>query len=568
MIELSVDSTGDLKLRLSKPRFLRIVFAALAIFSILNLTARRRAFAATESILWSFGNGTDGSAPIAGLIRDRSGNLYGTTVNGGAYGSGTVFELTPPSTPGGDWTESILWSFGNDTDGAYPTSGLILDTSGNLYSTTAGGGAYGYGTVFELSPPSTSGGNWTESVLWDFGSVNNDGLQPLAGLITDAGGNLYGTTSAGGTFFTFSVCDSGVSCGGTAFELTPPSTAGGSWTESVLWNFGNGSDGNSPEAGLIMDAGGNLYGTTTGGGTYAQSGPYENLYGTVFELSPPATIGGSWTESILWSFASDSSDGGGPVAGVIIDASGNLYGTTRTGAAYGPLGGTVFELTPPASIGGDWAQPILWDFGNGDDASWLLAGVIMDAGGNLYGTAAEGGTHGAGALFKLTPPSTAGGTWTESIVWDFGGFDGLNPVAGLIMDTSTNLYGTTSGGGSFGGGTAFEITPNPTLVTASARLLNFGKVDATKTSKPKKVTLRNKGRAVAVISSVTATAPFSIVEDKNTCTGETIAPKKNCSFDVEFAPTTVGEVTGGSIDVTYNGMSPAVALEGNGIASK
>ena len=120
MIELSLDSTGDPKLRLSKPRFVRIVFAAIAIFAFLNLTARRTAFGATEITLWNFGNGTDGSSPRAGLVRDRSGNLYGTTIFGGAYGPGTVFELRPPSTAGGLWTESVLWSFGNGTDGAAP----------------------------------------------------------------------------------------------------------------------------------------------------------------------------------------------------------------------------------------------------------------------------------------------------------------------------------------------------------------------------------------------------------------------------------------------------------------
>jgi uncharacterized repeat protein (TIGR03803 family) len=555
-------------LRLAKPRFLRIVFAALAIFSFLNLTARGPAFGATEITLWNFGNGTDGSTPTAGLIRDANGNFYGTTAYGGAYGPGTVFELTPPSTAGGLWTESVLWSFGDDTDGAFPTAGLILDTRGNLYSTTAAGGTNGYGTVFELSPPTISGGNWGESILWNFGSVNNDGLQPLAGLIMDAGGNLYGTTSAGGTFLNSSSCDSVDNCGGTVFELSPPSTVGGSWAESTLWNFGNGTDGNNPEAGLIMDAGGNLYGTNTGGGgTYAEN-QYGNLYGTAFELSPPATIGGTWTESVLWRFASNADDGGGPVAGLIFDRNGNLYGTTRTGAAYGPLGGTVFELTPPTSIGGDWAQPILWDFGNGDDCSWLLSGLIMDSSGNLFGTAAEGGSYQNGALFKLTPPSTPGGSWTESIIWEFGGLAGSNPFAGLIMDSSNNLYGTTAAGGSFGDGMVFEITPNPTVLSSSSRLLNFGKVEAMKTSRPKKVTLRNRGGAAAVISGLTATAPFTIADETNFCSGSTVAPKKACSFEVEFAPITPGPVNDGSLNVTYNGTSPAIALKGNGTSKK
>ena len=322
----------------------------------------------------------------------------------------------------------------------------------------------------------------------------------------DTGGNFYGTTTRGGAYPT--VDANGVPLGGTVFELTPPSISGGLWTESILWSFANGMDGNDPRGGLMMDANRNLYGTTTGGGTNGGAG-------TVFELSPAG--GGGWTESVLWNFGN----------------------------------------------GSDGAEP--WDT------------LVMDTGGDLYGTTDTGGTHevgttfAAGTVFELTPPSTIGGNWTESILWNFGdqALDGRQPYAGLILDTTGNLYGTTrfafgAGGATFGAaqGTVFEIQVHG--LTASPAKLNFGNVVAPGTSKPKKMKLTNKGKSAAHISSVTATAPFAIAGGANTCSGQTIAPKKTCTFEVEFRPTTVGPVTGG-ISVTYNGTSPAVALKGNGI---
>jgi uncharacterized repeat protein (TIGR03803 family) len=334
----------------------------------------------TEKVLYSFsGNGTDGRAPYAGLIFDAAGNLYGTTQYGGTYGLGTVFELTPAG--GGSWTEKVLYSFsGNGTDGATPEAGLIFDAAGNLYGTTYQGGTYGYGTVFELTP--AGGGGWTEQVLHSFNNNGADGSLPAAGLIFDAAGNLYGTTSYGGTYFYY----------GTVFELTP--AAGGGWTEQVLHSFNNnGTDGITPlSAGLIFDAAGNLYGTTFAGGTYG--------YGTVFELTPAG--GGSWTEKVLHNFG-NGTDGAGPLAGLIFDAAGNLYGTTGGGSSYGD--GTVFELTPTA--GGGWTEKVLHSFGNGTDGIFPRADLIMDAAGNLYGTTYQGGTYGYGTVFEFTPVSVA-----------------------------------------------------------------------------------------------------------------------------------------------------------------
>jgi uncharacterized repeat protein (TIGR03803 family) len=225
--------------------------------------------ASQEKVLHSFGNGTDGLYPYAGLIFDAAGNLYGTTYEGGIHGYGTVFELTPEE--GGGWTEKVLHSFNlNGTDAAYPQASLIMDSAGNLYSTSYEGGIHldpcggvGCGTVFELSPQ--EGGGWTEKVLHSFNLNGTDGDEPYAGLIIDTAGNLYGTTIAGG-----------IHNNGTVFELSP--REGGGWTEKVVHSFGNGTDGYEPYAGLIIDAAGNLYGTTVEGGIHG--------YGTVFEITP------------------------------------------------------------------------------------------------------------------------------------------------------------------------------------------------------------------------------------------------------------------------------------------
>jgi uncharacterized repeat protein (TIGR03803 family) len=269
----------------------------------------------TEKVLYDFYSiRTDGAFPASSLIFDGAGNLYGTTIFGGASGAGngTVFELTPAA--GGGWTERVLYSFG--ADGIWPYAGLIFDAAGNLYGTTSFGGTVGWGTVFELTP--AAGGGWTEQVLHNFLGYS-DGETPYAGLIIDAVGNLYGTTSSGGTY--------GM---GTVFELSP--TAGGGWTEQVLHTF-NFTDGNAPYAGLIFDVAGNLYGTTGGGSSYGD--------GTVFELTP--TAGGGWTEKVVHSFG-NGTDGIFPRADLIMDAAGNLYGTTNYGGTNNY--GTAFEFTP------------------------------------------------------------------------------------------------------------------------------------------------------------------------------------------------------------------------------
>ncbi len=283
-------------------------------------------------MLHSFGKGTDGFYPYAGLVFDPSCNLYGTTQPGGAYNYGTAFGVDAQG--GGGWTEKVLHSF-NNPNAATPRAGLTVDSSGNLYGTTRSSGAYGVGTVFELTPK--AGGGWKEKVLHNFnGSNGKDGASPVAGLISDSSGNLYGTTSGGGAYVY-----------GTVFELTPK--AGGGWTEKVLHSFGGKGDGISPYAGLIFDSSGNLYGTTSSGGS--------DGYGAVFELTPEAD--GGWTEKLLHSFiVNGKNDGYSPVSSLVFDSSGNLYGTTQSGGTY--YVGTVFELTPKA--GGGCTEKIVHNF--------------------------------------------------------------------------------------------------------------------------------------------------------------------------------------------------------------
>jgi uncharacterized repeat protein (TIGR03803 family) len=404
------------------------LIATLAIFIAMLFVTGPWA-AAQEQVLHSFNhNGMDGIVPDGGVIFDAAGNVYSTTWAGGTYSGGTVFELTPQG--GGGWTEKVLYSFGNGTDGAFLAAGLIFDTAGNLYGTTAGGGTYSKGTVFELTPQ--GGGGWTEKVLYSFNGNGTDGYAPYSGLVFDGAGNLYGTAYYGGTYSR-----------GTVFELTPQ--GGGGWTEKVLHSFGNGTDASAPFAGLTFDSAGNLFGTTEVGGASGGCAPYG--CGTVFELTPGG--GGTWTEKVVYSFG-NGTDGTIPKAGVIFDAAGNLYGTTYQGGTYNL--GALFELTPLR--GGTWTEQVLHNFGNGTDGANPYARLIFDSAGNLYGTTYQGGSYGGGTVFRFNAQG-------EVLLQNFSGTDGAAPVAGLVLDTAGNLYGTTSSGGASNEGAVFEVTSAP-----------------------------------------------------------------------------------------------------------
>ncbi|WP_164931824.1 choice-of-anchor tandem repeat GloVer-containing protein [Dyella sp. M7H15-1] len=386
-----------------------------------------------EQVLYAFkGAPNDGVAPYGGLIQDASGNLYGTTYDGGDKNDGTVFELTPNGS--GGYTETLLYQFQGGNDGANPAAGVIQDASGNLYGTTYRGGAgNNSGTVFKLAP-NLSGG-YTESVIYTFSYVGNAGAFPYGGLIQDASGNgnLYGTASVGG--------DSGDGAG-TVFKLAPNGSGG--YTESTLYTFLI-LDGSGPRGTLLQDTSGNLYGTTSLGGDLGTNS------GTVFKLAPNGL--GGYTESVLYSFTG-SSDGSSPAAGVIQDTSGNLYGTTLSGGASN--NGTVFKLALNGS--GGYTESVLHAFTGGRDGNQPLAGLLQDESGNLYGTTYTGGASNVGTVFKLAPNGSGG--YTENVLYAFmGGNDGALPYAGVIQDTSGNLYGTTINGGVEQQGTVFKITP-------------------------------------------------------------------------------------------------------------
>jgi uncharacterized repeat protein (TIGR03803 family) len=310
--------------------------------------------------------------------------------------------------------------------------GLVADSTGTLYGTTASDGFYGRGTVFQARP--SAGGIWTESAIYSF-TGGSDGSGPNAALTLDAHGNLYGTAQSGGS----EAC----ACG-TVFELSPSSH--GVWTETTLYSFAGGADGAYPQyAKLIFDATGNIYGVTASGGA-AQDG-------TVFKLSPQA--GGGWTESVLYAFAGGSSDGEDPFGGLVFDTAGNLYGAAYEGGSSkcgGGCGG-VFELSPQA--GGGWHEQMIYLFQNGNDGATPDSLLIVDPSGNLYGTTQFGGTESCGIVFKLSPG--AGGTWSKKTLHLFtGGTDGCSPF-GNIVRLGGALYGITEGGGTKSAGTIFQI---------------------------------------------------------------------------------------------------------------
>jgi uncharacterized repeat protein (TIGR03803 family) len=349
----------------------------------------------------------DGAEPWAGLIEDGAGNIYGTTISGGAHNWGTVFRIAP------DGTETVLYNFcekGKCSDGQLPHDGLIIDKAGNLYGTaTYGGDASGQGVVFKLAP------DGTEKVLYAFQGGPNDGNYPYGGLLMDKAGNLYGTTAAGGS-----------DNDGIVFKLAPDGT------ETVLHSFTNSaSDGNEPMGSLISDKDGNLYGTTPLGGT-------DDL-GTVFEL-------GSNGFAVLHSFTDSSGDGAHANPGLIMDKAGNLYGSTWSGGTNG--GGIVFELTP------DGAETILHSFA-GSDGKNPMGSVVMDKTGNIYGSTFQGGANDDGAVFKLAPDGTA--AVLHSFCVEPNCNDGAWPEAGPMLDKAGNLFGTTSLSGKFNYGTLFKL---------------------------------------------------------------------------------------------------------------
>jgi uncharacterized repeat protein (TIGR03803 family) len=387
--------------------------AMLVIALFAALTAVRPAYGQTETVLYNFCSATDctdGNDPHGALLMDSSGNLYGTTFYGGAYGEGTVYKLAS------DGTETVLYSFGTSgsTDGKWPMAGVTMDSEGNLYGTTAYGGpngtdSGGAGTAFKISP------DGTETILHDFGAATRDGTIPSDAPVVDRAGTLYGTTQGGG-----------VNDYGTVFKIA----SGGQ--EIILHAFA-GSDGEYPLDNLISDKEGNLYGTAYEGGSHNG--------GTVFEVTPKGVF------TVLYNFGSSSTDGTRPAGNVVFDGAGNLYGTTENGGANS--GGTVFKLSPGS--GGAWTESIVYAFGvTGTDGNYPITGVVLDGKGNIYGTNYYGGSNGVGTVFRISP------TGTQTVLYNFTSQSG-NPNGGLLR-SGAKLYGVTDPA-SANTGEVYEIIP-------------------------------------------------------------------------------------------------------------
>jgi uncharacterized repeat protein (TIGR03803 family) len=376
-------------------------------------------------VVYNFKGGNDPGGPSGGaLVVDCNGNLFGTAAGGSDQcngGCGTVFELSPGSAA--EWTETVLHRFDYSQQyGDGVSAGLVADEEGDLYGSTPGGQAGGL--FFEI----TSRGSWNQFVLPDGGSG--------AVLHFDDAGTLFAPG------------------GGGVFELTRDS---GSWMQNVIYTFPSSKgtlahNGDDPIGSLISDAVGNLYGVTQFGGNLPPLCPGGAGCGIAYELTPHSD--GGWTEKVLHLFASSKDDGQLPQAGLVMDSSGNLYGTTMQGGKH--QAGTIFQLSPAED--GEWQERILYDFSNPNDGGAPAAALLFDGFGNLYGTAAGGqGSCDRGVVFKLAPPGPTA-TWRYRVLHRFCGGDGELPSA-LALDDKGNLYGTSGGGGLYLYGTAFELVP-------------------------------------------------------------------------------------------------------------
>jgi len=558
-----------------------------------------------ETILYTLSGGSDGGGPNGALSFDAKGNLYGTTQFGGS-GFGVVFELTPPIGSSGEWDEKVLYAFTGGSDGAGPVAGLIFDSKGNLFGTTVNGGdtsaslcaPEGCGVVFELSPPLRAGtGPWSESVLHTF-TDGNDGGFPTAGLIFDSKGNLYGTTQSGG----YSRPCWGVNprCG-VVFKLSPPiGGVSGPWTEDVLHIFTGGSGGVFPLSSLIFDSKGNLYGTTSSGGNGGSLCPQG--CGVAFKLSPPAGGGnGPWIETVLAYFYGDSG-GQSPDGRLVFDFNGNLYSTTTSGgldsyACSNQGCGMVFKLSPPGSGSGYWNDLVLSSFGGGTDGANPYSGVIIDAHGNLFGTAAYGGDdsgcsgQGCGVVFEVSPPALGSAALsTTSLKFGDQFLRTTSPVQSVTVTNSSSntleFFAVDIGGnfaipanscgavqtflapgksckvsvtftptaqGTHTGTLAFYDTAanSPQTVTLSGTGVEPASLSPAKftfaaktigvTSTPKAFTLTNNQSETLSGIKLSIAGNFGI--SATTC-GITLASRKSCTISVTFRPKAAGTLTG------------------------
>jgi len=410
----------------------------------------------TQTVIYSFQGGADGANPVASLAVSKDGILYGTTENGGLTGNGTVFELKPPTSKGGSWTETVLYNFNGTAAATVDISGTtVTQTEGSSFVT--GSAWVGMPVSFCIPPPAkdptepcTPAGTYTVASVQSATQLTltesagseegyyllvQDGTEPVGNLTLLSNGKLYGTTFGGGS-----------NGAGTAFQLTPP-TGSGPWTEDVIYNFGGGTqagqDGAGPEGGFVLSKS-DLYGTTYAG----------TNGGVVFKLSPGKT---AWSETILYSFKSYAT-GYEPYGNLVQDSNGVIYGTTTAGGQDGY--GILFSLTAPESGKGQYTLTTIHAFTNGADGGSPYGGLLLGSNGVLYATVTSGCEYGVGGVLEFTPPTGDSSDWTETVLYNFTGLaDGGQPFGGVIMGSNNALYGTTSFSDTgYGYGTAFELT--------------------------------------------------------------------------------------------------------------
>jgi len=403
------------------PPDLRIrAVAATAVFTLSLATVT----AATTKVIFSFGQG-EGEYADTDLETDSAGNIYGTTVLGGDFGGGTVFQLSPTTN---GWVHTVLYSFTGGADGGEPYKGVTLDREGNLYGTAVTGGSGGCeggcGVVYKLT---NSGGIWTHAVIHAF-TGGNDGSGPGARVTVDRSGNVYGMAPTGGAY--------GL---GTIYKIHQVQS--GAWNLKIIHAFTGGADGATGSAGRMILRNGHLYGAATSGGTYGS--------GVIFELTPR---GGEWDFRTIYSFKGQP-DGSFPYGALLFDASGNIFGTTYYGGANNI--GAVYELSRRPA--GEWEEKVLYSFRDGTNGNSPISNLVFDSAGNLYGTTSEGGL-GSGIIFKLSPVS--GDQWTETVVHRFRGPpDGAFAYNGMVVDRFGNFYGATVHGGDNDDGSIYKFTP-------------------------------------------------------------------------------------------------------------
>ena len=422
--------------------------AALLFTIVFALAATQLARAQTFAVLHAF-SGPDGALPESGLIVGHDGNFYGTTFTG-AYGSsydGTVYKLFHS---GDAWMLTTLHQFQFSLgEGIGPAANVVFGPDGALYGTTVNGGAWNYpcnlgcGTVYRLSPPAVcTPGNcaWSELTIRDFEGGLDGALPEFGALVFDTAGRSYGTTAAGGH---------SRGGAGTVFSIWRASNG---WDTSLLWSFDTPEfpehDGVSPYNGLVMLNDDTMLGTTLQGGNAGLGNEGE---GTIYELKRAKH---GWSERVVHSFGVSSWDGSYPFAGLIEDAAGNLYGATSTGGPGG--GGTVFKLTPS---GDGWNFSTVYALpGQNNWQTGPIGNLAMDGAGNLYGTTVSEGAFSQGSVFKLAPNSD--GSWTYTTLHNFtGGLDGSRPWGSLLVDNGGDVFGTAEFGGAYNDGVVFEITP-------------------------------------------------------------------------------------------------------------